>query len=222
MKIKYENPYSIESNSLIWLYNRLNKYQQSQNTVVRKMAFVGNLIFKRIAFSLVTNDIQMIVNANLKGRQFRARSTNSQFHSIYFHNYLKCYEPDVYGAIEAFLPEKGTMLDIGSNWGHHTFDAVIRKNANVFAFEPNINVFNDLSRIVADLNLEQRVFPHNFGLGNEKGDLVLHQGHFESGGGSVDDAFVSQFQKQHCAIRLFDKLTFWLSSEQNLILTCFS
>tara|TARA_B100001093_G_C26857519_1_gene1028168 strand:+ start:4192 stop:5166 length:975 start_codon:yes stop_codon:yes gene_type:complete len=209
MKIKYENSYSIDSNSLIWLYAKLQECQTSQNQVLKKMAFVGNLIFKRIAFSLVAHNIQMIVKANLKGRQFRARSTNSQFHSIYFQNHRKCYEEDVFGAIEAFLPERGTMLDIGSNWGHHTFDAAIRKNANVFAFEPNSDVFDDLSRIVVDLNLEQRVVPYNFGLGSEKGDLIHFQGNFESGVGSVDDTFVSQrSMKQHWSVRLIDKLTF--------------
>lgn len=208
MKIKYENPYSIDSNSLIWFYTKLQECQQSKNQVVRKMAYFGNLIFKRIAFSLVANNIHMIVKANYKGRQFRARSTNSQFHSIYFHNFRKCYEQDVYGAIEVFLPEGGTMLDIGSNWGHHTFDAAIRKNANVFAFEPNIDVFNDISRILVDLNLEQRVIPFNFGLGKEKTDLTHFQGNFESGVGSVDDAFVSQrLLEQHWLDRLFDKLT---------------
>lgn len=209
MKIKYENLYSIESNSLIWVYTKLQDLQQSKNQVVRRMAFVGNLIFRRIAFSLVANNIQMMVKANLKGRQFRARSTNSQFHSIYFHNFQKCYEQDVYGAIEVYLPERGTMLDIGSNWGHHTFVAAIRKNAKVFAFEPNRDVFNDLSRIVVDLNLEQRVIPYNFGVGSHNGELTLLQGNFESGLGSVDDAFVSQqFLKQHWSVRLFDKLTF--------------
>ena len=208
MKIKYENPYSINANTLIFLYTKLNKYQRNPNQFVRKIAFIGMLIFKRFAFSLVANNKQMLVKASLNGLQFRARSTNSQFHSIYFDDVRNCYEPDVYGAIEKFLPEGETMLDVGSNWGHHTFDAALRKNANVFAFEPNVDVFNDLSRIVSDLNLEQRVTPYNVGLGYENGVLTLTQAGFESGVGSVDDAFLSHRAiSQHWLVRLFDKLT---------------
>ncbi len=208
MKIKYENPYSINENGLIFLYTKLNKYQRNPNQIIRKIAFIGMIIFKRFAFSLVANNKQMIVKASLNGMQFRARSTNSQFHSIYFDEVRNCYEPDVYGAIEKFLPEGETMLDVGSNWGHHTFDAALRKNANVFAFEPNVDVFNDLSRIVSDLNLEQRVIPYNVGLGYETGVLTLTQAGFESGVGSVYDAFLShRVISQHWLVRLFDKLT---------------
>jgi FkbM family methyltransferase len=208
MKIKYEKLFSIDSNFLIFFYSKLNKCQQSQNQIIRKLAQIGSLIFKRIAFSLLENNVQLIVNASIRGKQFRARSTNSQFHSIYFHNFCKSYEPDVYGAIEVFLPEGGTMIDIGSNWGHHTFVAATLKNANVFAFEPNTNVFNDLSRIVTDLNLEQRVSIYNVGLGSENSDLVLTQGGFESGIGSVDETFIYQrFMNEHWLVRLFDKWT---------------
>tara|TARA_B110001450_G_scaffold91259_1_gene86590 strand:- start:155 stop:1132 length:978 start_codon:yes stop_codon:yes gene_type:complete len=208
MKITYENPYTINANALIFIYIKLNKYQRSSNQFVRKIAFVGNLIFKRFALALVVNNKQMLVKASINGMQFTARSTNSQFHSIYFDDVRNCYEPDVYGAIEEFLPEGGTMLDVGSNWGHHTFDAAVRKNANVFAFEPNVDVFNDLSRIVSGLNLEQRVVPYNVGLGYENGVLTHTQVGFESGVGSVDDAFLShRVINQHWLVRLFDKLT---------------
>ena len=208
MKVKYENNFSIESNALIFLYATLAKLQTNQNPFIRKTAVIGSLVFKRVAFSLLVNKRKMLVSAKIKGMKFRARSTNSQFHSIYFDEYRNCYEPDVYGAIENFLPNGGTMLDVGSNWGHHTFDAAVRKDAKVFAFEPNVDVFDDLSRIVSDLNLEQRVVPYNFGLGSENGDLTLSQIGFESGVGSIDSDFVSKrVSASHLVIRIFDKLT---------------
>ena len=209
MKIRYKNNYSIEPNVFIFFYKELSKLKKNKNTLIRKIAAVGSLIFKRIAFSLVVSKRKMLVNAKINGMMFRARSTNSQFSSIYFDDYRNCYEPDIYGAVEKFLPNGGTMLDVGSNWGHHTFDAVVRKDANVFAFEPNVDVFNDLSRIISDLNFEHKVVPYKFGLGSETCDLTLTQVGFESGVGSVDSSFVSQMvSATNLLSKILDKLTF--------------
>jgi len=207
MKIRYENNYSINPNTLIFFYKELSK--QRKNALINKIAAVCCHIFKRIAFFYVVGKKEVLVNASVIGMNFRARSTNSQFHSIYFDEYRNCYEPDIYGAIENFLPNGGTMLDVGSNWGHHTFDAAVRKDANVFAFEPNPDVFDDLSRIVSDLNLEDKVVPYNFGLGAEDGDLVLTQIGFESGNGSVDSSFLSKrLSDTHFLFTIIDNLTF--------------
>lgn len=170
---------------------------------------VAGIFFQQIAFSLIYNKKKMLVNAKIGEMKFRARSTNSQFHSIYFDQNATCYEPDVYGAIERFLPKAGTMLDIGSNWGHHTIDALFRKDATVYSFEPNIDVFNDLSRIVSDLNIKDKVIPYNFAIGSEDGFLTLTQLGFESGIASVNKSFVTNRASRSSKLsQLLNKLTF--------------
>ena len=208
-QVKYKNNFSIEQNAFIKIYRALNRLRSSKNKSIRILTIVALMFFRRIAFSLVYNKKKMLVNAKIGERKFRARSTNSQFHSIYFGEYAICYEPDVYGAIERFLPEAGTMLDIGSNWGHHTIDAIFRKNATVYSFEPNIDVFNDLSRIVLDLNIRDKVVPCNFALGSEDGFLSLTQLTFESGVASVNSKFVtSRASRSSKLSQLLNRLTF--------------
>jgi FkbM family methyltransferase len=209
MKIKYENPFSIiNSNLFIFLYVKLVHYGDSKITITRICSKIGLIFFNRIAFFFLKKNYKFGASASIKGKQFEIRSTNSQFHSIYFNSFRNCYEPDVFGAIQVYLPEKGTMIDIGSNWGHHTFMAAILKKAFVVAFEPNIDAFNDLSKIIKKLNLEKSVIAHNVGLGNKNGELSLIQRTFESGLASVDDAFHTQlFTNKHWIVKLFDKLT---------------
>lgn len=186
----------------------MTRLQSSSYLLVRYFGAASNIFFKRLAFSLVVHNKKLPVNAKIGGLNFKARSTNSQFHSIYFDEYSDCYEPDVYGAIEKYLPKRGVMLDIGSNWGHHTFDAVYRKDATVYSFEPNIRVFNDLTGIISDLNFEHKVIPHNFGLGATASYLQLEQSGFESGVGSVDSSFLAgRALRRHWLLQIVDWIT---------------
>jgi len=209
MNLSYKNNFSIEENTFIKIYKQLTKLQSSSNFLVRYFGSASNIFFRRLGFSLVAHKKKLFVNANISGLNFKARSTNSQFHSIYFDEYSDCYEPDVYCAIEKYLPNNGTMLDIGSNWGHHTFDAVFRKDATVYSFEPNVDVYNDLLKIRSDLSFEHKVTPYNFGLGSTAGYLQLQQTDFESGVGSVDSLFVAgRVLGRHWLARIIDWITF--------------
>ena len=170
MKLNYENPFSIvNSNFFIFLYTKLNYYRNSDNLVILIFSKIGLIFFDYIAFFLLKKNYKLRASASIRGKQFEIRSTNSQFHSIYFDSFKKCYESDVFGAIMVYLPKKGKMIDIGSNWGHHTIVAAMLKKAFVVAFEPNTDAFNDLSGIIKELNLEKRITAHNVGLSNKNG-----------------------------------------------------
>lgn len=122
-------------------------------------------------------------------KKFKIRDTNSQFQSIYFRTYKNSYEPDVSAAIEVFLKEDSVFVDIGSNWGHHAFNAVLNKKAKAILFEPNPDVFEDILRISYDLGVSASINAHNVALSNQKGQLTLEQHYFESGIASIDKSF---------------------------------
>ena len=126
---------------------------------------------------------------NSISRNFRIRDTNSQFASIYFKAYSGCYEADVTGAIELFLKKDSVFVDIGSNWGHHSFNAVLNKESKVILFEPNPEVFNDINRIASDLNITSAIQAHNIALSDKEGRLSLEQHYFESGVASISASF---------------------------------
>ena len=187
-RVKFANPYKCEANWFIRLY-KLSCYRDRAPLSYFSYAF--SLFFDVFAFFVVARGIKLEAKAQIEGRRFTIRATNSQFHSIY--SYEKCYEPDVYSAIELFLPDKGgVFVDIGSNWGHHTFIAAILKSATVYAFEPNKFVFHDLVGISDDLNCRERVKAFNFGLGSSRSRQILSQTRFESGTASVSKIFLSE------------------------------
>ena len=189
MNVLFFNPYSIQENLLIKFYKYTSK--PSQFKISRYFRYAIGLIFKRLTFGLVARSIVMPVTAQYKDMYFIARSTNSQFHSIYFDDYRDCYEPDVFATIDQFLPQNGVFFDIGSNWGHHSFIAALEKGATVYSFEPNSAVYNDLKRISSSLCCDHLVNAFNIALGDSDGHLEITQTGFESGVASVSKDFLS-------------------------------
>lgn len=189
--INYYNPYSINENLFIKVYKFLRTGLNDSVFQSYFKYFLG-LLFFRLAFSLVLRGVKFNVVANYKDIVFSARSTNSQFHSIYFKEFSKCYESDVHAVIDAFLPDNGVFVDIGSNWGHHTFIAAKEKRSTVYSFEPNPMVYGDLKGIVNSLKLENKIFLNNCAIGQKKTSLNLVQSGFESGVASISNKFLKE------------------------------
>jgi FkbM family methyltransferase len=211
MKVKYLNPYSIEENLLIKTYKYCKK--KSSNRLSSYWSYLVLILFRRIAFALLARGIKLPTTAYYKEKKFIARSTNSQFHSIYFEDYNLIYEPDVFAVIELFLPQDGVFIDVGSNWGHHSFIAALEKNAKVYSFEPNHSVFADLMSIARSLDCETRVRGFNVGCGASEGKLELTQLGFESGVGSLSREFLRNRQD---AIRWPERLINWITFKKDI------
>jgi FkbM family methyltransferase len=211
MKVKYCNPYLIEENLLIKIYKYCEK--KSSNKLSSYWSYLVLILFRRIAFALVVRGIKFSTTAYYEKKKFVARSTNSQFHSIYFEDYNQTYEPDVFAVIELFLPQDGVFIDVGSNWGHHSFIAALNKNANVYSVEPNHSVFTDLIGIAHSLDCDTRVQGFNVGCGASEGQLELTQLGFESGVGSFSREFLKNRQD---VIRWPERLINWITLKKDI------
>ena len=196
--IPFEQRFRIEKNFFIKFYLFLNNERYP-----KLLRYFLRIFFNRVAFSLLKRNVKLNVKGSFDNNSIQIRSTNSQFHSIYFPQYKDGYELEVTKAIKILMPENGTFLDIGSNWGHHSISTAISKNAKVISFEPNPLVFNDLERIVKELGL-QNITCLNLALGNENMDLLLSQENFDSGTVSINssDRFIRLPEK------IFQKITF--------------
>lgn len=196
--IPFEQRFRIEKNFFIKFYLFLNNERYP-----KPLRYFLRIFFNRIAFSLLQSNKKLYVKGSFDNNSIQIRSTNSQFHSIYFPQYKDGYELEVTKAIKILMPENGTFLDIGSNWGHHSISTAISKNAKVISFEPNPLVFNDLEKIVKELDL-QNITCLNLALGNENMDLLLSQENFDSGTVSINssDRFIRLPEK------FFQKITF--------------
>ncbi|MBT4775728.1 MAG: FkbM family methyltransferase [Crocinitomicaceae bacterium] len=207
MKVKYCNPYLIKENLLIKIYKYCGK--KPSNKLSSYWSYLVLIIFRRFAFAFVARGIKLPTTAYYAEKKFIARSTNSQFHSIYFEDYNQVYEPDVFAVIELFLPQDGVFIDVGSNWGHHSFIAALEKNAKVYSFEPNHSVFTDLIGIARSLGCETRVRGFNVGCGASEGQFELTQLGFESGVGSLSQDFLKNRQDAiRWPERLINRITF--------------
>lgn len=203
--VNFCNPYKCEKNWFIRMY-KLTQY--STKRPFSYLVYAFSIFFNRFAFALLANNIKLNTTASIDNKRFTIRSTNSQFHSIYF--YEECYEPDVFAAIDIFLPgEGGVFVDIGSNWGHHTFIAALNKNAKVYAFEPNESVYRDLIDIAKELNCDDRVSAFNVGVGSSKSKANLVQLRFESGIASVSDEFLkNRFLRARWLEKIVNSISF--------------
>ena len=143
------------------------------------------------------------------GKIFRIRNTNAQFGSIYSKTPRHIYEPDVSASIKLFLPEGGVFVDIGSNWGHHSINTVLTKNAHAILFEPNPLVADDVQRIINDLGLKNSLEIYNIGLSDRNGKFELIQNFFESGVASINPEFSNQISSNEKLLTyLFRKMNY--------------
>jgi len=72
------------------------------------------------------------------------------------------------------LPEGGTLLDIGSNWGYFAlYAASNREKFTVHAFEPMPQTYRDLTSCVDQAGLSHRVTCHHLALSDADGELFI-------------------------------------------------
>ena len=129
-------------------------------------------------------------NINIK---FNIR--NTQFHSIYFPQYKKSYEPETTVLIDLILNEnpEGVFFDVGANWGHMSLHAASAKsfNGSVHSFEPFPATFDDLSQIVNQSGKASIIKTHHLAVSDYDGTCYIGlPDNFNSGNAevSVNDA----------------------------------
>lgn len=186
--------------------NRFIKFYSLYPNLVAKKSFKYlpfiNIIFYIFHVMINTYGLKKLLNKRDEfliasasfseaSKKFTIRDTNSQFHSIYFNSFKPAYEPEVTSVISLFVNKGETFIDIGSNWGHHSFYAAMCKGAKSIAFEPNPAVFSDLVRISKELDMVEKIQCHNVALSNFTGEISFTQDYFESGIVSIDNDFSS-------------------------------
>ena len=203
ISVKFKDFYKIKHNVFTKVYAGFLVHDgRNTHFFLKIFVVLGLMIFRWFAFIALKLGLRFPTTGLIEDKSFPVRSTNSQFCSIYFSKCEKFYESDVHGSIQALLPMDGVFVDVGSNWGHHTFIAAASKNATVYAFEPNPNVADDIRKINDALGFGHvRLF--NYALGSSEGSLTLKQNYFESGVASVN----AEYSKS----RLFaSKISFYL------------
>jgi FkbM family methyltransferase len=186
-KVELRNPYKLKGDLPFWL-KLYSLYPNSQRSnILRSTYRLLHHLTRAYGFSRIKagkhNFFPICFGDSFK---FRARDTNSQFSSIYFREFSQVYESDVSSVIQYFLREGDVFADIGANWGHYSFQAILEKGVDVLAFEPNPLVVEDLRKISHDLDIKEKIEIFEYGLSEKEGTIELVQSYFESGLASIE------------------------------------
>jgi FkbM family methyltransferase len=127
-------------------------------------------------------------NMNIK---FNIR--NTQFHSVYFPQYSKSYEPETTALIDLILNvnPSGVFFDVGANWGHMSLHAASSKNfkGSIHSFEPFPTTFEDLSQTVTQSGKASMIEIHHLAVSDFDGDCYIGlPDNFNSGNAEVSIA----------------------------------
>jgi FkbM family methyltransferase len=90
------------------------------------------------------------------------------------------WEEDVYRMEDQYLNNGGVVLDIGANIGAFSVYCAL-KGAEVYSIEPEPNNLDILKKNIELNNLQNKIFPIDFGISNFNGTAVINN----VGGGST-------------------------------------
>ena len=114
--VELRNPYKLKGNLPFWLRIYSLYPNAPRSNILRSTFRLLYHLIRTYGFSRIKAGNHEFFPIYFDGSiKFRARDTNSQFHSIYFNEYSQVYEPDVSSVIQYFLKKGDVFVDIGSN-----------------------------------------------------------------------------------------------------------
>lgn len=113
-----------------------------------------------------------IINYEGKKKKIILKADNyiTHFRSTLF--FLK--EKEVRFFIDKYLDKNQIFFDIGANIGIFSLYSAIRKNAKVFAFEPEYSNLSLLKENILNTNLRDNIYPYSLAIGNDNRITNLH------------------------------------------------
>ncbi len=182
---------AIQIETLPWILKAYRYPFDRWSTVGRQGLFgVHNFLLYYLYKQLYPFKIYGTFSYTLNGQkqQIRFNPKNATFHILYFKAYALGYEPQVSALFDLITPAKGVFFDIGSNWGWFTLMLASRPGfeGRINAFEPFPSTFADLSSMVGQAGITDRVRCHNLALLDRTGPVSMYlPDHIHSGCATV-------------------------------------
>jgi len=143
-------------------------------------------------------------------KHFPIRIGNSQFSSIYRSKFTRGYEVEIQLLILSETNQSradALFVDVGCNWGHHSFDAILSGNFSVQAFDANPNAIEDFIKIAKALGLSNRANVAQFAITDtNEGHASLRIPILKSGMASTKENWIESKTLKSRATILFKKL----------------
>ncbi len=118
-------------------------------------------------------------NYNNENKTIKLNADNyvTHFRSTLF--FLK--EKEVRFFIDKYLEKNSIFFDIGANIGIFSLYSAIRKNADVYSFEPEYSNLSLLKENIINSELTDKIFPYSLAIGNKSSITNLHVADFTPG-----------------------------------------
>ena len=130
------------------------------NSIKQTIKNILKIFFtKKIFFSIQNNFTPIVQNSGIK------------FYGLFSIPYnrgetLLSKEPDMIAFIEDYVKDNDIYYDIGANIGVFSMFSALKKNANVFAFEPESSNYFMLNKNISLNDLQEKVFAFNIAINN--------------------------------------------------------
>ena len=144
-------------------------HQSSSSASQRRTLFqclVGAGIGATGRFSIAMSDGRTELNFNAR---------NTQFGALYQTHFLPLYEPEVSVLLDLLIPDDGCFMDVGANWGWFSLYLASRPGfrGRIHCFEPVPATFADLSGVVDQAGLADRITCHQLALSDHDGSGAM-------------------------------------------------
>ncbi len=135
----------------------------------------------RLAYDIARDVLKLggrgTVNLNTRDGMRKAtfNARHPHFGSLYFGHDTCGYEPDVSALLASLLTGKRTFFDIGANWGYFSFYAasLMAFDGPIHSFEPAPATRADLTGLIKEFGLGERISVHGIALSSEPGTAVM-------------------------------------------------
>ncbi len=189
------NPYKLINAPFAFRLS-LHKFYQRYHPVTE---IALNELYNDFISAASSYDFESLINGELHVnfeddvRITTLRMTNSQYAVFDKSNieYTYGYEPSTALLIDNLTSDKSVFCDIGANWGYFTAYLASKKNFQgiIHSFEPVPSSFSDLTQLVTDLNLGDRVQVYNKALSDTAGEVNMTIPNNFSGMAKISDGY---------------------------------
>ena len=148
---------------------------------VRVSRFMGRWPFIRryqrfpVGLGLLPAEGKFSYQRNGQRHAVKFNGRNLQFHALYETHYRNGYELETALLIATLCRDKAAFFDIGSNWGYFSLLAASLPEfaGEIFAFEPNPRTFADLTSVIQQTGVANRVQACHMGVGRTACELTV-------------------------------------------------
>jgi FkbM family methyltransferase len=133
------------------------------------------------SFGYTINDVEQIIRFN---------ALNTQFSALYLKNFEHGFESQTSALLDLLLPATGVFYDVGSNWGWFSLYLAAKPGfrGKIHAFEPFPSSYEDISSLIQQTGLAERIQAHNLALSDHAGTASISlPDHFQSGSATIQE-----------------------------------